>query len=127
MTGQFRTKRTSKNAKMRQVTDKNKAKKPRNAAADTTSQRPEDENSGKQKMEQGSNDQEAGSSSNQPPLINSVNELDRNEDYNEDPESSPESTVHSRLDHRDQEFVSCRNGGEFEESSEELTSGSSSE
>ncbi|GJS66879.1 protein enhanced disease resistance 4 [Tanacetum coccineum] len=82
---------------------------------------------GKQKMEELSDDPETDSSSNKKLLANSMNELDRNEDYNEDPESSPESTVHSRLDHHDQEFVSCRNGGEFEESSEELTSGSSSE
>nr|XP_043634728.1 protein ENHANCED DISEASE RESISTANCE 4 [Erigeron canadensis] len=91
----------------------------------------------KQKMEQFSDDHEIGSSLTQHTLVKLIIEPDQKSDhdephnsyelsYHDDPESSPEATVHNRIDY-DEEFKSCRNGTDFEDSSSYLNYRSFSE
>ncbi|KAL8210793.1 hypothetical protein R6Q57_005230 [Mikania cordata] len=63
------------------------AKKKNNSTVDTTSQKPDDDSFGNQKLKQVFGDQEAGSSSNQQPLHNSTDEIGQNS-YHDDPRSS---------------------------------------
>ncbi|KAL7614256.1 protein ENHANCED DISEASE RESISTANCE 4 [Lactuca sativa] len=84
------------------------AKKAENYTVDAVaSNGVKDYSSGKQKMKQVSNDDEACSSSNQQSLVSSIHEPDPNSDRNDprsstelsghgDPESSPEATAHNR-------------------------------
>ncbi|KAD5961403.1 hypothetical protein E3N88_12876 [Mikania micrantha] len=64
-----------------------KAKKKNNSTVNTTSQKPDDDSLGNQKLKQVFGDQEAGSSSNQQPLHNSIEKLGQNSDH-DDPHSS---------------------------------------
>ncbi|KAI3720916.1 hypothetical protein L2E82_31915 [Cichorium intybus] len=96
--------------------DQDAAKKAEKRKVDASSDVVKEYSSGKQKMEQLSDDQEACSSSNQQSIVSSIDEPDRNDPRSStelsghgDPESSPEATAHNRKD-QDQDTTKNRSG-----------------
>ncbi|KVI10030.1 Protein of unknown function DUF3133 [Cynara cardunculus var. scolymus] len=100
--------------------DQDAAMKSENDTVDAPSNGMEQYSSGKRKMEQLSDDQEAASSSNQDLLVSSVDEPHRDGDHNdihtghEDPESLPETTTHNRMN-QDHDATKMQLSGRLEE------------